>query len=72
LSGYLAENVTIRGFSGVLTYPDPSVDPYGGVHVAWIDPHGLHVVFTTRGHTASGTSGLSNADLLRVARSLYG
>lgn len=69
--GEVNDNVTIRGFSGLLSHPDPSVDPYGVVELMWIDPQGLHIVSCQSMQTASGTSGLSTADMLRVANSLY-
>jgi hypothetical protein len=71
--GSLVNKVTVGGFAGILTYPDPSLRPNGGsAQLEWVDPQGLHSISTERGYTSGGRSGLSNANLLKVANSLYG
>jgi hypothetical protein len=70
--GVVVKNVTVGGFAGILTYPDPSLRPdAGSVQLEWADPQGLHSISSERGYTSSGMSGLSSAALLKVANSLY-
>jgi hypothetical protein len=70
--GSVVKNVAVGGFAGILSYPDPSLSPNAGtVLLEWVDPRGLHAISTGRGYTSNGRSGLSNADLLKMANSLY-
>ncbi|MBO0732408.1 MAG: hypothetical protein J2P57_24310 [Acidimicrobiaceae bacterium] len=65
---FVTQQVTIGGFAAQLSYAS---NGYGPVRIDWLDPQGYHNVTCVRGRTASGTAGLSNADLIRVADSLY-
>lgn len=65
---FVTQQVRIGGFAAELSYQS---NGYGAVRIDWLDPQGYHSVICDRGRTASGTSGLSNADMIRVADSLY-
>jgi hypothetical protein len=65
---FVTQQMTIGGFAAQLSY---SPNGYGPVRIDWLDPQGYHTVICSRLRTASGTAGLSNTDLIRVADSLY-
>lgn len=71
--GFVVRKVTVRGFAGILVYTNVLLGPGAGtVRLDWVDPRGLHSISTERGDSPAGLFDVSDADLLKMANSLYG